>query len=292
MNKYVLIDIGGTSIKTASYEYELSEVKEYPTDAKLGAEKLIEKVISIIETYDNFDAIGISTAGQVNFDEGYIIYANENMPGYTGTKWREILTHKFNKPVYVENDVNAAALGEGFAGVGKGEENYLCLTYGTGVGGAIVIGSKVYHGATGSAGEFGALLMHTSSHKEGDPFSGAYEKYGSTTALVNNAKAYNPNLDSGRKIFTQLEDPKVMEIIDDWTKEIALGLTSLIHIFNPALVILGGGIMEQELVFNKVEEKVRKEIMSSYKSVELKKASLGNKAGLYGALSILKSNLK
>lgn len=287
MSKYVLIDIGGTSIKTASYENELGEVKEYPTNAKEGAEKVIETVINIISTYDNFDAIGISTAGQVNSDEGYIIYANENMPGYTGTKWREILESKFNKPVYIENDVNAAALGEGLKGAAQNKSNYLCLTYGTGVGGAIVIDSKVYHGASGSAGEFGALIMHASKHEEGNPFSGAYEKYGSTTALVNAAKNYNPEYSSGRKIFEHLDDPKIIEIIDNWTKEIAIGLTSLIHIFNPELVILGGGIMEQDLVFNKVEEHVRKEIMASYSCVEIKKAECGNKAGLYGALSLI-----
>ena len=90
MSRYVLLDIGGTSIKTALFDKEMGEVKEYPTDAKKGADKLIEKVIEIISSYDSFEAIGISTAGQVDFENGSIIYANENMPGYTGTKWREI----------------------------------------------------------------------------------------------------------------------------------------------------------------------------------------------------------
>ena len=92
MSRYVLLDIGGTSIKTALFDKEMGEVKEYPTDAKKGADKLIEKVIEIINTYEGFEAIGISTAGQVDFEGGSIIYANENMPGYTGTKWREILS--------------------------------------------------------------------------------------------------------------------------------------------------------------------------------------------------------
>ena len=292
MSKYILIDIGGTSIKTAYYDGELSKVKEYPTNAKKGVAVVIDTVKQIIESYNDYDAIGISTAGQVNSEEGYIIYANENMPGYTGTKWKQMLENEFKKPVYVENDVNAAALGEGLEGSASGKNNYLCLTYGTGVGGAIVIDSKVFHGASGSAGEFGAMLMHASKHVGKDPYAGGYEKYGSTTALVNKAISYNPDYNNGRIIMEHLDDQNVEKILDDWCNEIALGLTSLIHIFNPELVILGGGIMEQELVFNKVKEKVSGYIMPSFSCVELKQAKLGNKAGLYGALSLILQSQK
>ena len=291
MSKYILFDIGGTNIKMATYEGCLSDVKEYPTEAKLGADKLGEKIINLVSSESNYDAIGISTAGQVNAKEGYIIYANENMPGYTGTKWKEMLESKFNVPVYVENDVNAAALGEGYAGVAKGKDDYLCLTFGTGVGGAIVIDGKVYHGSSGSAGEFGAMLLNINKHEKGDAFSGAYEKIGSTTALVKSAMKYREELNNGRLIFSNLDDSKVLDIVKSWTYDVSLGLTSLIHIFNPAMVILGGGIMEQELVFNEVLKNVEDELMPSFKNVEIKRAELGNKAGLYGALSIIEKEL-
>lgn len=291
MSKYLLFDIGGTNIKMATYDGCLSGVKEYPTEAKLGADKLVDKIISLVSSESNYDAIGISTAGQVNAKEGYIIYANENMPGYTGTKWKEILESKFNVPVYVENDVNAAALGEGYAGVAKGKDDYLCLTFGTGVGGAIVIDGKVYHGSSGSAGEFGAMLLNINKHEKGDAFSGGYEKIGSTTALVKKAMEYKEELNNGRLIFSNLDDSKVLDIVKSWTYDVSLGLTSLIHIFNPAMVILGGGIMEQELVFNEVIKNVEAELMPSFKNVEIKRAELGNKAGLYGALSIIEKEL-
>lgn len=291
MSKYLLFDIGGTNIKMATYDGCLSDVKEYPTEAKLGANKLVEKIISLVSLESNYDAIGISTAGQVNAKEGYIIYANENMPGYTGTKWKEILESKFNVPVYVENDVNAAALGEGYAGVAKGKDDYLCLTFGTGVGGAIVIGGKVYHGSSGSAGEFGAMLLDIGKHQKGDAFSGGYEKIGSTTTLVKKAMEYKEELNNGRLIFSNLDDSKVLDIVKSWTYDVSLGLTSLIHIFNPAMVILGGGIMEQELVFNEVLKNVQDELMPSFKNVEIKRAELGNKAGLFGALSLIQKEL-
>ena len=95
MSKYILFDIGGTNIKMATYEENLSDVKEYPTDAKMGADKLVLKIIDLLDKESDFKAIGISTAGQVNTKEGYIIYANENMPGYTGTRWKDILNAKY-----------------------------------------------------------------------------------------------------------------------------------------------------------------------------------------------------
>ena len=291
MSKYILFDIGGTNIKMATYEENLSDVKEYPTDAKMGADKLVLKIIDLLDKESDFKAIGISTAGQVNTKEGYIIYANENMPGYTGTRWKDILKTKYNVPVFVENDVNAAALGEGYVGIAKGKNDYLCLTYGTGVGGAIVINGEVYHGTSGSAGEFGALLLNITEHEKGNAFSGGYEKIGSTSALVKKAMEYKKELNSGRIIFNNLKDSKVLDIVKSWAYDVSLGLTSLIHIFNPSMVVLGGGIMEQDLVFKEVLKNVENEIMPSFKSVKIEKAMLGNKAGLYGVLSLIEKNI-
>ena len=102
---------------------------------------------------------------------------------------------------------------------------------------------------------------------------------------------YKKELNNGRLIFSNLDDPKVLEIVKSWAYDVSLGLTSLIHIFNPAMVILGGGIMEQELVFNEVLKNIEDELMPSFKNVKIKRAELGNKAGLYGALSIIEKEL-
>ena len=292
MRKYLLIDIGGTAIKVATYSSSMSKVLEYPTDAKKGVKNLIKTVNNIIDQYDDIDGISISTAGQVDSEKGYIIYANENMPGYTGTKWKQLLEKKYKVPVFVENDVNAAALGEKYFGAAKGADDFLCLTYGTGVGGAIVINGDIYRGFSGSAGEFGALLIHGDKHLKNKPFSGGYEKYASTTALVNKVKEYNPKLNNGRLIFSNLKDKKVRKLFDEWTNEIVLGLVSLIHLFNPEVIVLGGGIMEQDILFDQIKKETYKQIMDSYKKVKIKKAKLGNKAGLYGALSRIQKEIK
>lgn len=283
--RILLFDIGGTSIKCGVWEQDaLSQIQEIPTQAHLGGPHIMETLLSLISAQTlSFDAIGVSTAGQVHAEEGRIIYANSNIPHYTGTPIRQMLESRFSVPVMVENDVNAAAIGEAVYGAGRAFSDFLCLTYGTGVGGAIVQNRSIYHGSTYSAGEFGALVTHGEDKCRGsDPFDGCYERYASTTALVQAASAYDPALQNGRLIFARREEPAIRQIIDDWITEILLGLSSLIHIFNPPCVILGGGIMAQPSVTDAIAERIDPFLMSSFRQVRILPAELQNTAGLLG----------
>ena len=291
--KILVFDIGGTSIKYGiCIDDVLHNVKETPTNAKLGGRHIVETLISLIKEQSDYDAIGISTAGQVNSKEGYIIYANQNIPNYTGTKIKEELEALFHVPVTVENDVNAAAMGEAVYGAGKDYNQFLMLTYGTGVGGATVTDKQVYYGSSYSASEFGAIITHSDVRLAGnDYFDGCYEKYASTTGLVKMAMEYKPELDNERKIFENLDDPQVMNILDKWVDEIMLGLATLTHIYNPPCIILGGGIMVQPLIMEKITEKKSHFIMPSFAHVNLIPAALGNSAGLLGANYLAGKNL-
>ncbi|MCI8516904.1 MAG: ROK family protein [Hungatella sp.] len=278
------LDIGGTSIKSGIWDgQKLLETREWDTNAKQGGVYVVDRAVEILRTYEPFDAVGISTAGQVDAKEGAIRYANDNIPGYTGMRIRDRMESEFHVPAAVENDVNAAALGEARFGAGKGYEDFLCITYGTGVGGAIVIGQKIYTGSMWSAGEFGGILVHPNERTEGDPFSGCYEKYASATGLVAMASRFDKSLTNGRKIFERLEEREVRKIVDLWIDEIVHGLVTIIHIFNPPCIILGGGVMEQPYILEQVDKKTKERIMDSFRNVELKRASLGNRAGLMGA---------
>ena len=283
--KILVFDIGGTSIKySVCVDDVLQDVKETPTNAKLGGRHIVDTLISLIKEQSDYDAIGISTAGQVNSKEGYIIYANQNIPNYTGTKIKEELETFFHVPVTVENDVNAAAMGEAIYGAGKDYNQFLMLTYGTGVGGATVTDKQVYYGSSYSASEFGAIITHSDVRLTGnDYFDGCYEKYASTTGLVKMATEYRPELNNGRIIFENLDDPIVMNILDKWVDEIMLGLATLTHIYNPPCIILGGGIMVQPLIMEKILDKKSRFIMPSFAHVNLIPAALGNCAGLLGA---------
>lgn len=283
--KILVFDIGGTAIKHGiCIDNQLITVQETPTEAHLGGRHIMDTITALIEKEKDYDAIGISTAGQVNSDTGSIIYANSNIPGYTGTQIKKELESKFQVPVAVENDVNSAATGEAIYGAGQGFESFLCLTYGTGVGGAIYEKGSVYHGSRYVAAEFGAIVTHNQEKLEGnDYFDGCYERYASTTALVKKAQAYDSSLENGRKIFEHLEDPQVQKILSEWVDEIMLGLSTLAHIFNPSCIILGGGIMTQPLIQVMIQERVKRFIMPSFAHVQIKPAALGNQAGLLGA---------
>ncbi len=243
----------------------------------------MERAKEILHQYQGFDAIGISTAGQVNPEKGCISYANENIPGYTGMEVRRILEEEFHVPVAVANDVNAAAVGEAQFGAGRGKSDFLCITYGTGVGGAIVLDGAVHTGSSFSAGEFGGILVHPEDREKGSYFSGCYEKYASATALVNRARALDENLDTGRKIFSRIGEPSVQAIVDGWIDEIVYGLITLIHVFNPSCIVLGGGVMAQPYILEQVKKKVMTEVMDSFRNLEICQAELGNQAGLLGA---------
>ncbi len=284
----IVLDIGGTAIKSGLYENEtLSEIREAATEAAGGGAHVVNRAKDIIASYRGicaFDRIGISTAGQVNPAEGTIIYANENIPGYTGTRLKDILEQEFQVPVDVENDVNAAAIGEASFGAGKNRSDFVCLTYGTGVGGALFANGKLYSGSSYSAGEFGAIIVHPEDRDASrDIFSGCYERYASTTALAASARKLDPAFSNGRIIFEHLAEPEVQKVIDAWIMEIVYGLITIIHIANPSCAILGGGVMEQPYVLQQVKEKLFQNIMPSFGHVEIKKAELGNRAGMLGA---------
>ncbi|MBO1913437.1 ROK family protein, partial [Microvirga sp. 3-52] len=129
---------------------------------------------------------------------------------------------KFNVPVKIENDVNAASLGEKHFGAGQRFDDFLCLTYGTGIGGAIVINSEVYKGANGSAAEVGHIVAHQGGIKCNCGCFGCYEMYGSTTALVRNALEVNAEYVNGRKIFEGLAkgDEQLEKVLQDWVLEV------------------------------------------------------------------------
>ena len=293
--RIIAVDIGGTAIKAGVWDgTQILEYKEWETNASSGGAALMDRVKALIETYSSSsaDGIGISTAGEVNAENGSILYANSNIPGYTGMPVKQMLENEFHVPVSVENDVNAAAIGELHGGAGRGYRDFLCVTYGTGVGGCIVMNGQVVRGATHCAGGFGGMIIHPECRDGSESLQGCYERCASTTALVEKVKAVDPSLDGGRKIFAAMDRKEVCRLIDEWINDICTGLINLIYIFNPPLVILGGGVMSQEYVRQEINRKVKHQLPPLLRDTAIVPAGLGNTAGMLGAAYLCAAEMR
>ncbi|MBR5536332.1 MAG: ROK family protein [Clostridia bacterium] len=284
------VDFGGTAIKYGIWEAgQLTGLSERPSPTGCAAD-VVDALTDIINGLGKLDAVGISTRGQVD-GNGAILYDNGPVADYTGTPLKALLEARLGIPVWVENDVNAAAWGEACLGAGKGCGDFLCLTYGTGIGGAIVLNGQLYRGANWSAGEFGAMQLF--SQKPAWPgFGGAYyENFASAAALVDGAKAVDPALTDGKKVCACMDDPAIAPLVEQWVSNIGWGLSSLIHVFNPGLIVLGGGILQNEELFRRIDTFTRAQLMPGFEVVQLKQAQLGNRAGLIGAALLAERSL-
>lgn len=284
--RILTFDIGGTNIKYAicNENFELSDKKSIPTDAKQGGQHIINKVIEIIESYNDIDRVAISTAGQVDSENGIVVYSTDNIPYYTGMMVKKIVESKTGIKTFVENDVNAAAIGEAKFGAAKEAGDFIELTFGTGIGGAIYLNNKLYKGADSSAGEFGHIITHAGGRACTCGGEGCFEQYASAKALVNAVEKVTGKKLNGFEIFNEenFNNIEIRHVIDSWIDEIILGLISLIYCFNPPLIVLGGGILNEDYIIDLIDRKIYKQLMDNFRKVNIVKTKLGNDAGLMG----------
>ena len=264
-----VFDIGGTWIKHALFDGEsLGETIQIATEAHLGTAQMLEKLTAVLRSEleaGPLDAVGISTRGQVDPTTGTIVFdPPEVFPDYTGTCLPHQLRHALNAPdlpVIVENDANCAALAESVFGAARRFDDSLTLTFGTGIGGGIIMSRKICCGHRFSAGEFGMMYL---PDEEGEP-----------------------------KFWEELASPQILsENPDLWMKRAAMGIASLIHIFNPPCVVLGGGLMEDNERVFQVCQQVYPLLAPGFRHLTIAGAELGNRAGMLGAGCLAIEKLK
>ena len=284
--KILAFDIGGTNIKYAlcNEKFVFSDKHTVPTEAEKGGQELIQKIISIIEEYDGLDRVAVSTAGQVDSNTGIVVYSTDNIPYYTGMMVKKIIENKTGIPTFVENDVNAFALGEAQFGAGKNVSDFLCLTYGTGIGGALYLDNKLYKGLGSSAGEFGHMITHAGGKQCTCGGEGCYECYASTKALVEAVNKANSTNLNAFQIFEKdnFGKPEIRSVSDKWIDEMIIGLINIIYVFNPPLIILGGGIMNEDYVIDLIDRKIYNLLMENFKNVNIVRSRLGSDSALLG----------
>lgn len=287
-----VIDIGGTFIKYAVMDEEGAFLfhDSVPTDADHGANSLVAKIVGLCGRIMNdfeIDGIAISSAGQIDSRQGVVVFATDNLPGYTGTRLAELISDHTGLPVTVENDVNCTALGESWKGAARGIDNFLCVTIGTGIGGALFLNGQLYTGAGFSAGEIGHMVLHPHGRECTCGSRGCYEQYASSSALHQLAvEAFGDEM-SVKALLERVKsgDGKAIGIFELWVDNLTTGLQSLVHLFNPELIVIGGGISAQgEFLREAINRSLEQKIMPNHqKWLQIKMAEHDNKSNLLGA---------
>lgn len=279
------IDIGGTMIKygLVSSDGEILSTNKIETEAEKGLENILNKIDNIFKRYKENNPVGIAVSGtgQINGMIGKVIGGNPIIPNWIGTNLVKILEKKYNLPIVLENDVNCVALGEKWIGAGKDLSNFICLTIGTGIGGGIILNNQLFRGENFVAGEFGHILIK----------KGEFEQFASTTALIRLVKERTGKTLNGKEIF-DLEKKEIVEyqeVISEWIENLTDGLSSIVYCFNPANIILGGGVIGQgEPLINRIKNSLFKKIGPQFKEkLNIIQAKLGNNAGMIGASYLL-----
>ena len=293
--KVIGLDIGGTAVKYGLLDENgvILELGEFPTEAEKGVENLFKNICKVIDKYLSDDILGIAVSGtgQIDGTIGKVIGGNPIIPGWIGTNLVEKLEDRYKIPAVLENDVNCAALGEKWRGAGKNSENFICLTIGTGIGGGIILNGDIFRGDTYVAGEFGHIQIVKSGEECLCGKKGCYERYASATALVKMVKEKTGKTLNGKEIF-ELEksgDKEIKEIVDRWIDYFTDGLSTIAYIFNPPLVVIGGGVTKQgEYLLNRILVSLDSKLGINYKkNLKIKFAELGNNAGILGAEYLL-----
>lgn len=306
------IDIGGTSVKFGLFSPDGTIIykEQKPTLAEKGAVPLMHLVANIAEQLmyhaaeDELEVrwLGVGTPGAVDFKTGRVIGATPNIEGWQGTEIGSTLKERLNMPVWVDNDVNTVALAELRYGAATGAQSAVCVTIGTGIGGAVVIDGQIQRGHSYSGGEIG----HMSINFEGPDCKcgrkGCLEVYCSSQAIINRTKKRLEQHSSQlfdeisggqidkltiKQLFTAAKrgDKIANEVLAETAQYLGIGLANLVNLLNPEIIIIGGGIADGGPEFlSKLSLAVKEQAFdSAVKELKIVKATLGNDAGFIGA---------
>lgn len=310
------IDVGGTNVKIALVDEKgrIIYSNSVPTRAEMGYEYTVNNIKQAI--YDllketkleakNIEGIGFGFPGQVDYKSGVVRLA-PNIPGWVDVPIAKLIEDEFHIPTRVDNDVRCAALGELNFGAGKGCQNLICITVGTGIGSGLIINGKLVRGASNAAGEIGhiKLQMHDGPIC-GCGDTGCLEAFASGPSIVAMAEDYIKGGKSTK--FREMAnsnditpfivaeaakagDPVARRIFTIMGEYIGIGMASVVNLLNPERIIVGGGVADAgDILMTPLKETLKKRAMKiAGEAVEVVPAQLGNTAGVIGASLLIES---
>ena len=311
MKYYIGIDLGGTNIVAGvvNENYEIVATAKVKTNLPRPAEEICKDMAMVAEKavseaglqMSDIESVGVGTPGIANSESGVVEYSN-NL-GFENVPMAEMIGNILRKPVYIENDANAAAYGEFVAGAAKGARHAVAITLGTGVGGGIIIDGKIFAGFNFAGAEIGHTVIEVDGPQCTCGRKGCFEVFSSATGLIRMTKEAmeenksskmwemmkeDGNRVSGRLAFNAMRagDETAKAVVDKYIKYLAAGITNTINIFQPDVLCIGGGVCnEGDPLLLPLKELVKKEVYTrnSKNNTEIVIAKLGNDAGIIGA---------
>ena len=312
---YGAIDLGGTKLRAivANLEGDVRGEEIRPSGADEGPERVIARMIETLEAaasaahvaVSQLRAVGVASPGALDLAHGLVFEAPQ-LPGWDGVPLVEIMSERLGVPVLLENDANGAALGENRFGAGRGTRFMVYLTISTGVGGGIIIDGKVYHGATGAAGELGHMVVWFNGPRCLCGERGCLEAIASGTGLAWRAqelvdRGEAPGLARIKRERGELDadeianaaragDEDARRLFDEAGLYLGVALANYVNIFNPEMIVLGGGVATGagDLFLDHAERIMRQLARKEpLKYVRLERATLGDRSGPLGMIAAL-----
>ena len=297
MDKVIGIDLGGTKINACLIDQDgnIVERNSIETEAKKGRDVVLSNIRKAIYGLDfkEAKAIGIGTPGFIDSENGIVTFAG-NIDGWTGLNLKKEIEKRSSLPVFIENDANIALVCEKWLGSGKGFNDIVMITIGTGLGGAVYNKKMgLLSGSNFQGAELGHLILHPNGEYCTCGQSGCAESYCSGTAIVRHYEELTRNKLEGQEIFELVKtDDNARKVIDRFTSDLAWFLTSLRNIFDPELIIIGGGVINsKDYWWKEVLENFDNYCHLSEK-IKIKPAKYLNDAGVIGAGRIAMERLK
>lgn len=288
MDKVIGIDLGGTKINACliNEKGEIIQRSAVETEAKKGRDVVLNNIQKSIEALDYNDvlAIGIGTPGFIDAKNGIVTFSG-NIEGWTGLNLKNAVEEFVDIPVFVENDANIALLAEKWIGAGKNYKDIVMITLGTGVGGAIYNEkSGLLSGSNFQGAELGHIILHPGGDYCTCGQHGCVEAYCAGTAISKNYEKLTGNLLSGEKILKiSSQDVDARKVLENYQSNLAYFLTSLRNIFDPEVIIIGGGVIHsKDIWWDGMIEKFDK-TCNNTENIDVVAAKFLNDAGVIGA---------
>lgn len=292
------VDLGGTNLRAAAIDAggNILDKLSGTTALKAGRDAVLDDMIRSIRGLqaargpEPLAGVGIGVPGFIEIEKGLIVGSN-NLPEFDNFPVRDEIEKRLGTKVILENDANAAALGEKWMGAGREVNDLVMLTLGTGIGGGVICGGRVLHGFVGMAGELGHMTVVPNGNPCGCGNYGCLEKHASATAIVSMARllSLGDNLSSEDVYKLAIAgDQRAKMIFRTMGTSLGIALATLINIFNYPLYLLSGGVLaawDQFAPAMIAEIKLRSFTFRNTKT-RIEKAMLGNEAGLYGAAAL------